>query len=61
VRARPAAVVRLEGALALAHGRLSRRRHGLGPGRRSLKVLGRWCGARCRRAAIAGLRWCSTG
>jgi hypothetical protein len=38
VRTRPAAVVRLEGALALAHGRLSRSAARNGAGRRSAEM-----------------------
>jgi hypothetical protein len=67
VRARPAAVVRLEGALALAHGRLSRSTARLDAGRRSAGA-GRWCVTMVRwscPAAIpqdgdrAGPRWYS--
>src|SRR6185312_11639143 len=53
-------IVRLEGALALAHGRLSRSAARIGAGRRSALVLDGWCGgdalSRCAAVAIALVR-----
>jgi hypothetical protein len=62
VRAGPAAVVRLEGALALAHGRLSWSTAAAEPTASDLYVgCGRWCDVAATPARADGRPWTARG